>query len=356
MTDTPAQYSKVQRRLLTALGGLGVVALATATFVLSYGDLRALAIQGGAVRHRAYLYPGVVDGLVVVVILSILTARRSRWISRALRWLLLLLLVGGAGTAGVWHAIRGYGRLSHAWVSGGVAAAPWAILVIAVWLWLAMIKQALGLRPRRDRSASAPEPTAAIVDQAIVPGFADPEPQETRELVRATHVRELEAVRTTEPEPMPAGVSMDWLDPAPSTAPLEPMEWQPAPAPTPTGARVEPEVVPDTPVVIEEEPEDVEPVPFTAPTSLPTDVMLVGGPRPKPDLSDTQPDGIKLPDTRPDGIKQVERTGVEDDEADEADADERAEDPDAGETERDEDAEMTPPFGQFRSSPTPPRD
>lgn len=355
MTDTPAQYSKAQRRLLTALGGLGVVALATATFVLSYGDLRALAIQGGAVRHRAYLYPGMVDGLVVVTILSVLTARRSRWISRAPRWLLLLLLLGGAGTASVWHAIRGYGRLSHAWVSGGVAAAPWAILLIAVWLWLAMIKQALGRRPRRDHAAPVLETTPTVVDQAIVPGFADAAPEETRELARAAPVRELEAVRATEPEP--AGVSMAWLDPAPTpaAAPLEPTEWHPGPARADT--RPEPEVVPDTPVAVEEEPQDVPPAPPKPPSSLPTDVMLVGGPRPKPDLSDTQPDGIALPNTWPDGIKQVERASLEDDDADDgADADERAEDPDAGETERDENAELTPPFGQFRSSPTPPRD
>src|SRR3954462_9691563 len=89
MTITPAQYSKAQRRFLTALGGLGVVALAAGTFVLSYDDLRLLALRGGAVRRWAFLYPWMLDGLVVVIILAILTARRSGWFARAVRWLLL---------------------------------------------------------------------------------------------------------------------------------------------------------------------------------------------------------------------------------------------------------------------------
>jgi hypothetical protein len=120
MTLTPAHYSTTQRRLLTTLGGLGVAALAAATFVLSYDDLRLLALRGGAARKYAYLYPGMVDGLVVVVVLAILTARRSGWFTRALRWLLLLILIAGAGAAGVDRAVKGYDSLSHTWLKGGV--------------------------------------------------------------------------------------------------------------------------------------------------------------------------------------------------------------------------------------------
>src|SRR3954468_20948322 len=105
MTLTPAQYSKTQRLLLTSLGGLGVAALAAGTFVLSYDDLRLLALRGGAARHWAFLYPGMLDALVVVIILAILTARRSGWFSRAVRWLLLVVLIAGAGAAGIQRAV-----------------------------------------------------------------------------------------------------------------------------------------------------------------------------------------------------------------------------------------------------------
>jgi hypothetical protein len=98
---------------------------------------------------------------------------------------------------------------------------------------------------------------------------------------------------------------------------------------------------------------------LVARTTLPTDVRLVGGS--KPGLSDTQPDGIRIPDTKPDGIPLVSRTnGAADagDEEDDAYADERAEDPDAGDDStgvRWDDVEATPPSSKFRSGPTPPR-
>jgi hypothetical protein len=430
MTHTPAQYSKAQRRLLTTLGGLGVAALAAGTFVLSYDDLRKLALRGGAPRHWAFLYPGMLDGLVVVIILAILTARRAGWFSRALRWLLLVVLVAGAGAAGVQRAVKGYAALPDTWVNVGVAVAPWAILIIAVWLWVAMIKQLLSLRTRRTRSRSgeaalesgdpAVEPVpATVVDRSIVPGL---DTAETRTLPRPASVRELEPVRETvppgpaEPEPNPwdaarldppadpvppswgAGPpppdeeettpnsAVDWRDLATSTddtpPDTDPLWSDPAPNATtaPHAVHAEPsDPVPDSwrepgvpgrdePLLPPEKPvrtpADTEPDTAEAPmndmpdepaeepaprlvarTTLPTDVRLVGGPKPQPSLSDTQPDGIKLPDTQPDGIPVVGAAG--DDEED-AYADERAEDPDAGE-------DMTPPSSKFRSGPTPPR-
>lgn len=414
MTLPPAHYSKTQRRLLTGLGGLGVLVLAAATFVLSYDDLRTLAIRGGAVRHRAFLYPGMIDGLVVVVILAILAARRARWASRAVRWLLLLALVAGAGAAGVQRAVKGYATLPHAWVSGGVAAAPWVILVIAVWLWLSMIKQVLSLRARRERPSPTPAPApAALVDKAIIPGLSDHEPEETMPLPRPTSVRELEPVRTAHPGPEPVTAPAAQLGPAepePATAPesprdpaktepvtalaarSHPAEPEPAGAPAPGADAAGPEPEPMVEAPMNDEPAEPadEPAPrLVARTSLPTDVMLVGAPRPKPNLTDTQPDGIKLPDTLPDTLPDgIPIVGTAEDDVD-AYADERAEDPDAGEAATDrgswgeeaarqpgqwpgraaanagghsvpepgaEQVESTPPSSKFRSSPTPPRD
>jgi Protein of unknown function (DUF2637) len=455
MTLTPAQYSTTQRRLLTTLGGLGVAALAAGTFVLSYDDLRLLALRGGAARHWAFLYPAMVDGLVVVIILAILTARRSGWFSRSLRWLLLLVLIAGAGAAGVQRAVKGFAVLPDTPVNVGVAVAPWAILIIAVWLWVGMIKQMLSLRARRSRSRSkeAISPGAAVeavpatvVDQSIVPGLD----ADTRQLPLPASVRELEPVRepvretvpsAPEPNPWDAAridtpepwgdeseswggehlqvaepeqaeaeaeapeltevpqaaayaepnepVPASWLDPdEDDTQPLRTKAARPAsddepaddatdrhePLLAPTVSRLreprdeEPEPVPDEPApdpLAEAPMHDEEPVedppthPLVARTFLPTDVRLVGGPKPQPSLSDTQPDGIKLPDTQPDGIPLVRKATDVADEDDDTLADERAEDPDAGEDASGphwEDVESTPPSSKFRSSPTPPRD
>jgi hypothetical protein len=475
MTITPEQYSKTQRRFLTTLGGLGVVALAAGTFVLSYDDLRLLALRGGAARHWAFLYPWMLDGLVVVIILAILTARRSGWFSRAVRWLLLFALIAGAGAAGVQRAVKGYAVLPDTWVNVGVAVAPWAILMIAVWLWVSMIKQVLSRRARRSRPndpagpAGAVEPArepvpTTVLDQSIIPGLgAGLGAGETRQLPLPASVRELEPVREPvrerarpappedEPEPNPwdaarldpldAPEPRDHAEPAgppepgpepwsaerPSPAGPEPVPAQardaagsagyaepsdPVPAswrdepsdlddvrPLPPGAartapsepepllpptvsrlgesrREEPSEEPepmatppatDAPEPIAEAPMNDEPTSpnedepthhLVARTSLPTDVRLVGGPKPRP-LSDTQPDGIRLPGTKPDGIPLVHRAKDVADEEDDAYVDERAEDPDAGEDATGaqwEDMESTPPSSKFRSSPTPPRD
>jgi Protein of unknown function (DUF2637) len=450
MTLTPVQYSKAQRRFLSTLGGLGVLALAAGTFVLSYDDLRLLALRGGAARRWAYLYPGMLDGLVVVIILAIFTARRSGWFARSVRWLLLVILIVGAGAASVQRAVKGYAALPDTWVNVGVAVAPWTILIIAVWLWISMIKQMLGLRKRRRRGsgdalesgvpAGPVEPVpATVVDKAIIPGF---EPAETKPLPRPTSIRELEPVR----EPVPAGeaesdpwdaallktpepwegarpsgsrddeygpvepsdpVPPSWGgggEPTPSgdghTEPRDPVpaSWAPEPdapdapdtrdtadasepqpllppAPRHDGLHaetvdapaedpIEPDPEPQAEAPMNDkpaEPAEEEPSPrLVARTTLPTDVRLVGGPQRRPALTDTQPDGIKLPDTNPDGIPIVGTAAEEED--DDGYADERAEDPDAGEDTTSagqwpgEDMESTPPSSKFRSSPTPPRD
>lgn len=397
MTITPTQYSKAQRRFLTALGGLGVAALAAGAFVLSYDDLRLLALRGGAVRHRAFLYPWMLDGLVVVVILAILSARRAGWFSRALRWLLLVLLIAGAGAAGVQRTVKGYAALPDTWVNAGVAVAPWAILIIAVWLWVSMIKQVLSRRARRSERAdpdgatepvTPADPAPAIdIDQPLIPGLGL---GDTRPLPLPASTHAPEPAREPEPNPWDAArveppaihepVYSEPSDPVPPSwrgeesgehdkhGPAEPSSPEstagpPAELADEPSDEPAPEPTAETPANDEVAgPDRDPPAPrIVAQTSLPTDVRLVG---PKQwSLNDTQPDGIRLPDTRPDGIPIAGRAkddmakNVDDDEEDAAFADERAEDPDAGEEGSAEDQETTstPPSSTFRSSPTPPR-
>jgi Protein of unknown function (DUF2637) len=405
MVDSPfmtqAHPSKAQRRLLTAGGGLGVVALAGGAFVLSFDTLRALAVRGGASRHYASLYPWMLDGLVVVVILSILMSRRFRWWSRAVRWLLLLVLVAGAGAAGVEQAVRGYERLPQAWVSGGVAVAPWTILLLGFWLWISMIKQAR--RMRTDERRPALEMTT---DTGLIPGLGD----EPRPLPPPPTLPELEPVRDERrPTPLPpaepahAGPRPGTLPPARpahaerrhATLPPGPEHTDPpeeetratTPPPSPGHTDSQEETVarafptgPEHADASEEEtrattlppgpghtdppeeeavakafatgPEHTDPPEeeAVARTLLPTDVPLVGA----ASLNDTHPDGIKLPDTMPDGIPALGQTEDAD-----ADATDRAEDPDVLPEVAQEAAEAEPegpPSSTFRSSPTPPRD
>jgi Protein of unknown function (DUF2637) len=151
------RYSPVQRRLLTATAGLVVAALAAGAYVLTYPVLRELALAGRASHRWAPVYPVMVDALTAMTILALVVARNARWWSRLLRWTLLLLLLAGAAAAAVQHAVWGFGSLPRDSVRAGVAVAPHVMLVIAVWLWLTMIKQIRVSRPAADD----PEPVEA---------------------------------------------------------------------------------------------------------------------------------------------------------------------------------------------------
>jgi hypothetical protein len=210
-------------------------------------------------------------------------------------------------------------------------------------------------RPSRDGESGPVEPRDPVPPSW---GSADePEPRpsgtahaEPSDPVPASWAPEPDAPDRSEPEPL--------LPPAPRREGLHP-EAVDAPVGDPT--EPEPEPMAEAPMNDKPaEPAEQDPSPrLVARTSLPTDVRLVGGPKRRPALTDTQPDGIKLPDTNPDGIPIVGTAGDGDEDGY---ADERAEDPDAGEDSTSagqwpgEDMESTPPSSKFRSSPTPPRD
>jgi hypothetical protein len=198
-----------------------------------------------------------------------------------------------------------------------------------------------------DRAAAEPEEQTGLGDWTAPLD----ETQARDHTVPRDHA---EADDPAEPETRGWGALRDWTEPTAASVPA------PREAPEETAAVNEPEETPepepvsdDTPVdtIEEERPRQV------ARTSLPTDVKLVSGPSYRRKIADTNPDGIKLPDTQPDGIPMV-GTGDPADDDDDVYGDERAEDPDAGEDHHwpEKDADSPPPFGQFRSSPTPPRD
>jgi uncharacterized protein DUF2637 len=163
MSDMSADHSPSRGtprygRLLTVSAGLGVALLAAAAFAVTYADLRALALAGGAARRWAPAYPVMIDALITVTVPALLVARRTRWWSRALRWLLLAVLLVGAASASVQRAVEGYAPLPDTPLKAGVAVAPYVTLALAIWLWLAMFKQLRAPLARPPKPEPEPEP------------------------------------------------------------------------------------------------------------------------------------------------------------------------------------------------------
>ncbi|MFA1551373.1 DUF2637 domain-containing protein [Actinomadura chokoriensis] len=379
---TRPSYTRVQRRLLTALAGLVVAALAGAAYVLTYDVLRELALAGRVSRRWAPLYPAMADTLVAMTILSLVVTRGARWWTRLLRWALLLVLVAGGAAASVQHSVRGYATLPDDAVRAGVAAAPHVMLLIAIWLWLTMFKQIRVARPAAE--ADAPPETqrghVKVLEPAAPPlaleGPAEPHvpfaPEEGEELIpflpdpateQEPSGHEPHAGQVSAPEPVPqqaveyapnesAPVEDERADSEPTMFEGRGFEGRglggrgfegrgfegagyggslsSEPAPPPLDALPEPR-------------QPLDP----APVLLPTDIELIRS----RDREDVEQHAVAST-TRPDIVLPAS-TGEDDDLHDTPPAD-RPEDPDAGD---DRDGDWNPPpSGNFRSGPTPPAD
>lgn len=357
---TRPSYTAVQRRLLTTVAGLVVAALAGGAFALTYDVLRELAVAGGVGRRWAPLYPAMADTLTAVTILSLVVTRNARWWTRLPRWTLLVLLLAGGAAASVQRSVRGFGPLPDDAVRTGVAVAPHAMLVIAVWLWLTMVKQIRVARPAAGEEA----PAEAQRGHVKVLGPAAPPLA-----LEAPPAHEAGPERVPEPDPEP--------EPEPEREPILPFRDEPE---WPVADRPEP--LPENPGPLDEEPapEEHDPFAFTfeeslssepappldplpqprrpldaVPDRLPTDVELVRGrdraAEEPPPAATTRPDIVVPPPYD---------TGEDEDDGPPAD---RAEDPDAGDPGTEalktgdrpgENDGNPPPSSNFRSGPVPP--
>ncbi|MEV8633796.1 hypothetical protein AB0395_19265 [Streptosporangium sp. NPDC051023] len=152
----PAQQSRVTvalRRAGIALVGVGVAALTAAACVLSFEDLRALAIVGEAPPGLAYLYPAAFDALLAIALIAVLLLRGGRWPVRLQAGVVLILLFAAAVAAEVATAVRATLDVRRAAVV--VAVAPWVTLLLALWLWLLLINHAAARRAAADAAAAS---------------------------------------------------------------------------------------------------------------------------------------------------------------------------------------------------------
>src|SRR5579859_6250129 len=93
------------RRLVNLAVALLVLAVAGATFVLSYPGVHAVALQAGVSAQLARVYPGVFDAVLVVACVAAVVLRDGRWWARLWAWLVILVLLAAIGLTDVLHAM-----------------------------------------------------------------------------------------------------------------------------------------------------------------------------------------------------------------------------------------------------------
>jgi hypothetical protein len=123
----------------------GVLGLTAASFALSYDALHQLALASGVRPRLAYLWPGVIDGFIVVALLTVLAAKRAR-ISAAYPWTL----------AGLFSAASVAFNIAHA-PDRPVARLVFATAPVALVLATHLLMQQVGWRyPRPAMSGQMP--------------------------------------------------------------------------------------------------------------------------------------------------------------------------------------------------------
>jgi Protein of unknown function (DUF2637) len=137
------------RALGLAAVGIGVAALAAATFVLSYSGIHAVARQAGISARYASDYPLLIDAMLVIALLAVLALRGAGIPSRILAWLTLLAVLAAAAGADALHA-TGH-TLPHNASAATAAVLPWALVLLAFVLLLALLRHA---RLRRQAGAA----------------------------------------------------------------------------------------------------------------------------------------------------------------------------------------------------------
>lgn len=165
-------------RPVVATGIAATVLIAAGAFILSFAALADLAAMAGISPALAWIWPVIVDGLIVAATVSIVALAGHEARTMAYPWALLL---GGAAVstgANAVHAILASGASTvPAWVSAVVASMPPIVLLAVTHLSVILVqkagvKPAKKARPAPARRAETPKPV--VPHLAAVP--TEPEP------------------------------------------------------------------------------------------------------------------------------------------------------------------------------------
>jgi hypothetical protein len=121
-------------RWVQPVSAAGVLGIGAAAFLLSYDALHSLAVASGVRPGLARIWPGVLDGFIVVATLTVVAAKRARqptWYP----WALVALFSAASVAFNILHALDRYLTAAR-WVAPLVFAMPPVALVLATHLLL----------------------------------------------------------------------------------------------------------------------------------------------------------------------------------------------------------------------------
>ena len=138
-------------RLVALIAAItGVIVLAAAAFVLSYGGIHGIALSAGVSASMARIFPVIFDAMLVVSCAAVLSLRAASWWPRTYAWLTTLVLLAAVAAADAVHATGTH--IPRKPAAATIAVLPWVLLLLAFSLLLSMLRHF-----RRTRGAWASE-------------------------------------------------------------------------------------------------------------------------------------------------------------------------------------------------------
>jgi hypothetical protein len=172
----PSPRRRWPARLVNLVVVVVVLALAAATFVLSYAGVHVIALQAGVSTRFARIYPATFDAVLVIACVAAVMLRDARWWARAYAWLITLLVVAVVGAADAVHAMNV--ALKHRTMEGVVAATPWVLALLGFSLMLTILQHSRAQHATADpdmttmdEARAADAPTEAEVTPALDAGI-----------------------------------------------------------------------------------------------------------------------------------------------------------------------------------------
>lgn len=144
-------------RFVVVLAVTGTILLALGAFWLSFTTLRDLAVLSGIPAEQAWIWPLIVDGVILEGTISVVALRNSARAPRRFAWLLLAAGAGVSVAANITHAVVAADTRVPALIAALVASVPPLVLLAMTHLTVELTRNSTPTTPAPD-----PTPRAAL--------------------------------------------------------------------------------------------------------------------------------------------------------------------------------------------------
>ncbi|MGP5009217.1 DUF2637 domain-containing protein [Brachybacterium tyrofermentans] len=176
-------------RFVVVLAVTGTILLALGAFWLSFTTLRDLAVLSGVPEGQAWMWPLIVDGVILEATISVVALRDSARTARRFAWLLLGAGAGVSVAANITHAVVAADTRVPALIAALVASVPPLVLLAMTHLTVELTRNTTPTPTIRESTPPllvADETTTATSVDAPHRSEQDaaPEPRDTTAVAR----------------------------------------------------------------------------------------------------------------------------------------------------------------------------